>query len=389
MKIVFISNLFPDTAEPYRGLDNATLLHHLARRGEVRVISPRPALPIISRLRRQPWQCRAEDEPLQPVFLPAPYIPKIGSRWNHRLFAGAIREPLRRLQKIFDFDVILCAWLYPDGCAVAEVAAEMGGPFVLIAQGSDVHAYLRNPVRQKLIVSAVNASRGVVTRSADLARRLAEAGARAGLLHPIYNGVDTAVFKPADAQAARKELGLPPDAAILLFVGNFLPVKRPALLVAAHAEVCRRLHPRPCHLVMIGGGPLAAQVRAEADALGFGDKVDLAGRKNSREVARFMQAADLLCLTSENEGVPNVILEAFASGLRVVSTNVGGISEVLDHGFLGKLVESSNPDELAGAITPLLSEPPQSSKILLHAARFSWDAATEACGRVLQTASGK
>jgi glycosyltransferase involved in cell wall biosynthesis len=139
---------------------------------------------------------------------------------------------------------------------------------------------------------------------------------------------------------------------------------------------------------MIGGGPQEAQVRAEADAHGFGGQVVFAGRKTAGQVARYMQAADLLCLTSENEGVPNVVLEAFASGRRVVSTEVGGISEVLDHDLLGQLVASAHFEELAAAMARVLAEPPQVEKILRHAGRFTWEGATEACRKILLKAGG-
>lgn len=385
MKVAFISNLFPDTAEPYRGLDNATLLHHLSAHCEVRVISPRPALPFI-RLGRPPRQCRPLDAQFQPLYLDAPYLPKIGSRLNHRLLARALRQPLQVLRREFPFELILCAWTYPDGCAVDLLAPELGAPFLVIAQGSDVHAYLEVPVRRQLIVAMTDHAAGVITRSADLARRLLEAGALAEKLHPIYNGVDEKIFCPADALFARRELNLPAEGKIILFVGNFVPVKNPSLLVAAHAEISWRKPAFPARLVMIGGGPLETAVRCQADALGFGSQVILAGRKNSAEVARFMQAADVLCLSSENEGVPNVVLEAFACGRRVVATNVGGIHEVLSQPFLGRLAERGEVAALADALAQTLAEPANEPQILQHARQFTWPRAAEAYFNVLERA---
>jgi teichuronic acid biosynthesis glycosyltransferase TuaC len=387
VKVLFISNLFPDTLEPYRGLDNATLLHHLSSTYEIRVLSPRPTLAFVEWWNHRSARiCRPMDTRFKPAYLKSYYVPKIGSLVNHQLFARAIQEPVRAIHREFPFDRILCSWTYPDGCAVAKVAQEMNKPFVMIAQGSDVHSYLRMPTRRRLITAAANVSRGTITRSAELARLLNEAGVSKNKLHPVYNGVDFATFCPADRLEARKELGLPLEGNILLFVGNFYAVKNPSLLIAAHAELCRRFPDQKFHLVMIGGGRLGNQMRGEADAHPSGKFVLLAGRKLAGQVARYMQAADVLCVPSHNEGVPNVILEAFACGLRVVATRVGGIPEVLCHDFLGRLTEKGSVSEMTNALAETLARPLVIERILAHARQFSWERAAAAYVEILQQA---
>lgn len=385
MKLLFVSNLFPDSGAPGHGQVNATVLHQLARHCEIRVIAPRPVLPFKSWRDRTP---RAEDRCFQPLYVRTFYIPKFGGAWNHRLMARALREPVRRLRAEFPYDVVLGAWVYPDACALDLLAPELQAPLVAIAQGTDVHGYLDMPLRRHAIVQALSRAAATITRSKDLATRLHEAGVPFMKLRPIYNGVDTATFRPGDAAAARQELGLPADSKVMLYVGNFLPVKNPLLLVSAHARLSRT-SPQPCELVMIGTGPLEAKARQLADAGGFGAHVRLVGRKSPAEVARFMQAADVLCVPSKNEGVPNVILEAFACGLRSVATHVGGIPEVLDKDFLGRLVPSGGLDALAQALSQTLRETPDRPAILRHAAQFSWEKTTERYMSVLDEACGK
>ena len=368
-KLLFVSNLFPDVAEPYRGLDNATLLHHLAEKFEIRVLSPRPALPFFP-VRKM--SCRIEDSIFSPVYLRAPYLPKIGSRLNHVLMANALRPALLFLRTEFRFDSVLCSWLYPDGCAISRLARELLFPFVTVAQGSDAHHYLQMPTRRNIIVQSMATARSIVTRSAELGRLLNLSGVAAEKIHTVYNGIDFSNFTPGDPANARRALGLPVDGRIILFVGNFLPVKNPLFLVRAHAAFCR-LQPLPkCHLVLIGGGPMENEIRAEASRGGFEDQVLIAGRKNSKEVASAMQAADFLCLPSENEGVPNVILEAFASGLRVVASRVGGIPEVLNQDYLGRLLEPGCLEELVRSFSDLFAEPPRTDDIRRHGLQFSW-----------------
>ena len=385
MKVLFVSNLFPDSVETDRGQVNARLLHHLSRLCELRVVAPRPAVPLLS-LGSESRVCRASEARFEPVYPPGWYLPKIGSAINHRLFAHSIRAAVLGVRAKFPLDVILASWAYPDGCAVDLLARELRVPFLVIAQGSDVHSYLRMPARRRLITDALGRASAVICRSADLAQLLREAGVAADKLHPIYNGVDANVFQPGDRAIARRELGLPADAAVILYVGNLLPVKNPSLLVAAHAQVCRKLPGRDIRLILVGTGALWDKVRREADALGMGAQVTLAGRKNAEQVVRYMQAADVLCVPSDNEGVPNVMLEAFACGLRVVATRVGGIPEVLRHDFLGRLVTRGNADELAAALARTLQQPAEPEKILTYVRQFSWDETVAAYFALLQRA---
>ena len=382
MRLLFISNLFPDTREPYRGLDNATVLHQLAAQWDIRALALRPTLP----LRSGAWTARKEDSRLQPEYLAVPYLPKIGSRWNHRLMARALREPLRHLRARFPFDAVLSSWIYPDSCAVAQLSGEMGFPFVSIAQGSDVHQYLAHPVRRKIIAHALPAASAVITRSAELARLLAAAGVDSAMLHPIYNGVDRSCFRPADRAAARQALGLHPEKQIILFVGNFYPVKNPLLLIEAHSQVCDDNTLSHTKLIMIGDGPLVGSARALGDKLHFAANVALAGRKSAAEVARYMQAADVLCLPSVNEGVPNVILEAFACGLPVVASRVGGIPEVHPGETCGRLVEPRLAP-VAAALRAVLREPPPVAPIAAHGAQFTWERTAAAYHDLLAAAA--
>ena len=304
-----------------------------------------------------------------------PYIPKIGSRWNHRLIAGKLRPVIKEMAP----SQVLSSWIYPDSCAVSLLSGELGFPFVSIAQGSDVHQYLKMPVRRGIIVDALRKASAVITRSGELARLLAEAGVAREKLHPVYNGIDFDVFKPGDQARARQELGLPAKGKVVLFVGNFVPIKNPLLLI----EACSRLNSsgEPSHLAMIGGGPLEMEARALAKKLAV--PVTFAGRKRAAEVAAYMRAADLLCVPSKNEGVPNVILEAFASGLPVLASRVGGIPEVLAHDYLGKLMEPDNLQELADCLGEILGKEPQREIIRQHGLQFSWERASSAYSELL------
>lgn len=372
MKVLFLSNLFPDAENTGRGIYNARLVRHLGNLCDIRVVAPRPTRGVPPFWSPKSCAARPEDARFMPVFPATPYIPKFGSRWNHRLMAHALRPTLEAVRAGFAFDAVLASWIYPDACAVAELSREMGFRFVAIAQGSDVHQYLQIAARRAIIVSSLNRAEAVVTRSEDLKQRLIAVGVPPQKLHTIYNGVEGDVFQPDDRVAARRGLGLSPNATILLFVGNLLPIKNPLLLLDALAELIRTHPDKPYRLLYLGDGDLLPALSRRATLLGLDNRVDCLGRRSPEVVARFMQAADLLCVSSHNEGVPNVVLEALACGLPVVGTHVGGLPEILSDSELGLLVPPNDAHEFARGISTMLGRSVSADRIACCAKRFRW-----------------
>jgi teichuronic acid biosynthesis glycosyltransferase TuaC len=386
-RLLFISNLFPDSKHPIRGLDNASLLHSLKRNWEIRVLSPRAVLP--------PWrdgsQAKEEDLVFSPRYVACPYVPKVGSWCNDRLMAWALAPSFDRMVRDFKPEAVLCSWLYPDGCAAVRLASRHRLPVVLVTQGTDTHGYLEVPARRNKIISAIQGSAAVICRSANLAHRLREAGAEENRLEVIYNGVDTRIFRPRNRDVVRRELNLAAEQPVLLFVGNYLPVKNPLLLIQAHAELNLRRSDRgepPARLVLIGDGPLRPAMENAIADTEFGNTVDLRSREAPEEIARWMNAADLLCLTSHNEGFPNVILEAMASGLRVVSTDVGGIRELVTHPGRGLLVGTGDLNAYVGALEDALGSMDSLQDPVEHGRKpdWSWEGAAQSYDSVIESA---
>ena len=361
MKVLFISNLFPDASEPRRGIHNARLIRRLAQRCELRIIAPRPRLIFTGKgADRQPCQ---EDAEFAKAFPAVRYVPKIGSFVNHKLFARDLRKAAAPIIAEFAPDLILCAWLYPDGCAAAELAKAHGIPLVLIAQGSDVHQYLEISGRQAPILAACKQAVVTMTRSRSLADRLQAAGIPETQVQTVYNGVDLATFRPALPGETAPER--PPGDYHILYVGNLYAIKNPNLLVAAHAQLDERFA-----LTIVGDGPLRGQ---------DSERLRYVGAQRPEMVASYMRHADLLVVPSNNEGLPNVIRESFASGTPVVATRVGGIPEILEDDSLGRLVPPRDPDAMAKAIAEFADVEVDRAAIRAHAEQFSWDATVQTC----------
>lgn len=189
----------------------------------------------------------------------------------------------------------------------------------------------------------VGPSQWVLDKAADSI--LADATIDARL---IPNGVDQTVFAPADTAAARSELGLPAEALVLVFsAGAGNPYKDPGTLVAALPEIARRAAGREVVLVVLGA-------RIEAPPAVGMRVVSVPFLDEARDVARYLQAADLAVHTAHAENHPLVVLEAQSCGLPVVATRIGGVPETLVDGMTGVLVPPTDPGALAAAVASLL-----------------------------------
>ncbi|WP_405014221.1 glycosyltransferase [Kitasatospora sp. NBC_01539] len=166
----------------------------------------------------------------------------------------------------------------------------------------------------------------------------------------VHHGPDLggAPEGPAARAAAREALGLPQDALVVGTVGNLTPKKDQAGLLDAFARL-RRDHPSAA-LVLIGAGPLEAELRAAA-----GGGVVFAGSR--ADVPALLPAFDVFTLSSRQEGLPVALMEAMTSGLPSVVTRVGGMPEVLADDEQGLLVPPGDPAALAAALGRLAADP--------------------------------
>jgi glycosyltransferase involved in cell wall biosynthesis len=158
----------------------------------------------------------------------------------------------------------------------------------------------------------------------------------------IGNGVDVQRFEALDRVEARRKLGIPADADVIVSVGALIPRKGHHFTIPAVAELAR-LHPR-IRFYVIGEGESRAELEAHARTLGIEDHVCLVGVRPNEELSTWYSAADVSCLASSREGWPNVLLESLACGTPVVATRVWGTPEVLVSPELGIMVDQNARD---------------------------------------------
>jgi glycosyltransferase involved in cell wall biosynthesis len=183
------------------------------------------------------------------------------------------------------------------------------------------------------------------------------AGARIAV---IENGIEVEHYAPpADKELAKEDAGLEPDRRYLIHVARHHPVKDQPTLLRGFARAVPDLP--SVDLLMVGDGPLRAELEALAVELRVPDRVKFLGIRT--DIAELMRAADAFALTSLSEAASLTLLEAMASNLPAIVTNVGGNPEIVRHEREGLLVPRGDAGACADAIRRLFRDPELAARL--------------------------
>ncbi len=247
--------------------------------------------------------------------------------------------------------------------AYAAAAARLSGIVVIHSKHGEGHLVSRaGQVLRR--VSAPFANRFVsVSEATSEHARTQRAYPFAGRMHVILNGIrmDTHCPDPAARAEIRQELGIAPDAWIVGTVGRFDDNKNQSSLVRAMAPLLGV----DSHLVLVGDGSSMSKIAAAADHTGHPESIHILGRRD--DAHRVVSALDVFALSSLSEGLPLVILEAMATGTAVVSTDVGGIADVIEDGKSGFLVPPGDDEALRAKLKEIADNRALASKAGLAA----------------------
>ena len=169
----------------------------------------------------------------------------------------------------------------------------------------------------------------------------------------VPKGVDSNQFSP-DGASVRQSLWLE-NKRVVLAVARLVPIKNLTLLVEAVAIVRERVG--NVHLVIVGDGPEGSALRRQSAELGLSDAVTFAGSIPFEDTPRFYRSADVFALSSTFDNSPNAVLEAMASGLPVVTTDVGGVREFVSDRVGGLVVPPGDASAFAAALERYLTSP--------------------------------
>lgn len=372
MKVLVVSHLWPRSNWQHLGVFVAEQVAPLAKRCKVSVI-----VPVDQRIRREELAPRqflsgfsGYRQRVHPEIVP---IANVGIT-TVAFRAAGLRDPFasvtaRRLQRALqsvpleEFDLVHAHTLFPDGLACALWLKNESIPLVVTAHGSDVHS-IGMGVRRTLgtLFQRANA---LVSVSQFLKDRLLEFGAAVERIHVIPNGFPSALFAAVD-DARRNPVRI-------AYLGRLDKIKRVDLLIRSMAH-CRR----EIVLDIAGDGACRKNYEALVNTLGLKDRVRFLGMLPRSEVPQFLAGAALMCLVSQKEGWPTVILEALACGTPVLATAVGGIPEALEDPALGRLVPvNATPITLAKEIERALDYEWNRQFLKDRAMQCSWDVVAE------------
>jgi glycosyltransferase involved in cell wall biosynthesis len=162
--------------------------------------------------------------------------------------------------------------------------------------------------------------------------------------HIIPNGCDAEHFKNLNKDICRKKLNLKKIEKIILFVGRLHPVKGIQYLIDAMVSIEK--YDKNAKLLIIGDGEERYNLESYVNKRKLKDSITFIGELPHSELPQYFAASDIFVLPSLSEGFPNVLLEAMASGLPIIATNVGGVPDIIQENINGFLVEPQNPNEI-------------------------------------------
>lgn len=270
---------------------------------------------VVTGLRRSPWQV---------LLLPGLLL---GLFWRCLQYAG-------------EADLIHANWSI--GGAMAGIVGRLRKkPVITTLRGSDVARATRSWVDRMILGLAVRHSRIIICVSQAMAERLqTQFPHRAADIHACLNGADEAFFQIDRA--------VPDDTRLrVLAVGNLIRLKGFDVLIEA---VARAGHHERMHVCIVGSGPERESLLAQAASRGVSSCFTFVGTVPASEMPQRISEADVFVLSSRSEGRPNVVVEALAGGLPVISTDLEGVQGMVRSGDTGWLVAVDDADALAAAL---------------------------------------
>lgn len=378
--VAVISSLFPRPSAPLAGIFIYERMRRVGARLPVTVLSPTPYFPgqwvlrLLDRNYRPPTPRRwrnGDTEISYPRFLAFPGLLR---GMDARSIALCLFPHVRRLKENGGADVLDAHFAYPDGVAAALLADWLNLPYTITLRGSEPRLAQEPGHREQIGTAMRNATR-VFTVSESLRRFAIELGAAESRTRTVPNGVDLDCFQPLDRARSRRSLGLPENGKVLITVGGLVERKGQHRVIDVLPELLTDFP--DIHYVLVGGGSGEGDWTGRLEGLarekGVSDRVHFLGQLQPEQLALPLSASDVFVLSSRNEGWANVLLEAMACGIPVVTTDVGGSREVVRNEDIGIVIPFDDRDALLAALRRALLASWDREAILAYARANTWD----------------
>lgn len=311
-----------------------------------------------------------KPENVSVMAVPAFFIPidrqysQLGQR-HYQKILKIVEE--RKLQP----DLIHSHFLWTSGYVGARLKERLQVPLIVSGYGYDLYDLpFKSPAWKERIRCILNDSDCIITVSGSLA----ECAKRLEVKRPVEvlpTGYDSKRFYPRDREACRRRLDLPLNKRIILSIGSLVKVKGHMNLIHAIGELEGRAKDILC--IILGEGNLRNELQKEIKRCGLEKVVWLVGRKPREELPLWINACDIFVLASLNEGNPTVMFEALGCGIPFISTNVGGVSEIITSNEYGLICQSNDSTDLCNRIFEALNREWNRDAILNHALDYEWN----------------
>ncbi len=374
-RICIVTHLYPVDASDYKGGFVRDLAESLSEEGyEVHVVTPmRPGAPIDEinngiYIHRFPYW--GANKGIQLGSLKGTPLFLLGT-----LVLSGIMKSIKVIVK-YKVDIIHAYWVVPGGLIAAAAGFFTGKPVVATAAGSDLNIASKNKIYRLLIRLTLKGLDRLIAVSALMKRIAVSLGlcekkavvfpGPVGIDFDLYTGsfpqIDllSASFNNAgwnevqDGMCNKNRNGSHNETVKLLYVGNLTPPKRVDTLIFAMKIVAE--HVGNANLIIVGEGEKRCELEKLSKKLGIGDKVIFKGAAPHDEIPWYMRCADIFVHCSESEGLPVAIMEAMASGLPVIASEVGGIPELISDNVTGYLVHYYDYKAYADKIIRLVKD---------------------------------
>lgn len=378
--IAVLSTLFPSERQPGAGLFIRERMFRVGRRLPVSVVAPSAWFPLQGVLRRwkpgfRPGAPASEKQSGNDVWFPRFLsVPGLLKRLDGWLLALGAWPRLRRLRREGRLDVLDAHFGFPDGFAASRLGRWLGVPVTITLRGTE-ERHARDPVLRPRLFKALDGADRVFAVSESLRQVALGLGIHPDKVRVVGNGVDIDRFVRIPGAPARRELGISDTAKVLVTVGGLVERKGFHRVIEC-LPVLRQVFP-DLHYLVIGGaspeGDWTDRLKQQVREAGLGSCVHFLGPRKPDELSRYLCAADVFALSTRNEGWANVLLEAMACGLPIVTTDVGGNREVVCQPELGEVVPFGDAERLQSALRNALEAAWDRAAIRRYAEANTWE----------------
>lgn len=357
-RILFFTNLHPLPWQPTRATYNFEEIRHLKEHAEINVLIPVPWFTWLKQVvvngHRSP-----EGFCLFPFF----YIPKILSSLHPLFLMLSMLICIKPFVMLARSENVIASWAYAEAVVAAVGKKLFKYKLVIECLGSDVNVLMQKPLHRFQMKWAFDKATAVTTKSKALAKEVQKHMPHV-LPTVVYNGVDFDVFTLRDSVPFSK------NTQQFLFVGSLIPTKGVFELIDGFANAAK-VNPQ-IRLRIAGEGSSKEALQKLVNAKSLSHLVSFLGAIPHRSLVTELHDADALILPSYREGVPNVIMEALATGTPVIATDVGGICEVVESQTNGILIEARNKNSVGDALRTITSMQWYPRTIKKSIAKYTW-----------------